>query len=248
MALGRIRIDRFISQYLKVGRGDVRLILAQKRVHVDGIVLCDINSVIDTFSVVKLDGKTIQENTPYYVMLNKPAGVVSATESSIHKTVIELVEANNFLTHKQCNNLHIAGRLDFDSTGLVLLTNDSRWSSKLTAPESKITKKYRVTLEKKITAEVTQSYLDAFSNGMYFPFEDITTQPAKLIILDDNIAEVHLTEGRYHQIKRMFGRFKNKVVGLNRFAIGQLFLGDNFSEGECRLLSSNEITRIFGGR
>ena len=210
MALGRIRIDRFISQYLKVGRGNVRLILAQKRVHVDGVVLCDINSVIDTFSVVKLDGKTIQENTPYYVMLNKPAGVVSATESSIHKTVIELVKANRFLTHKQCNNLHIAGRLDFDSTGLVLLTNDSRWSSKLTAPESKITKKYRVTL--------------------------------------DNIAEVHLTEGRYHQIKRMFGRFKNKVVGLNRFAIGQLLLDDNLSEGECRLLSANEVTRIFGGR
>jgi 16S rRNA pseudouridine516 synthase len=124
MALGRIRIDRFISQYLKVGRGDVRLILAQKRVHVDGIVLCDINSVIDTFSVVKLDGKTIQKNTPYYVMLNKPAGVVTATESSIHKTVIELVKAKKFLTHEQCNNLHIAGRLDFGSTGLVLLIND----------------------------------------------------------------------------------------------------------------------------
>jgi len=248
MALGRIRIDRFISQYLKVGRGDVRLILAQKRVHVDGIMLCDINSVIDTFSVVKLDGKTIQKNTPYYVMLNKPAGVVTATESSIHKTVIELVKAKKFLTHEQCNNLHIAGRLDFGSTGLVLLINDSRWSSKLTAPKSKVTKKYRVPLENKITTELTQSYINAFSSGMYFPFEDITTQSAKLIVLNDNIAEVHLTKGCYHQIKRMFGRFKNKVVGLNRFAIGQLLLGDHLSDGECRLLSANEVTQVFGGR
>jgi 16S rRNA pseudouridine516 synthase len=248
MALDRIRIDRFISQHLDVGRGDVRLILAQKRVCVDDIIVREINSVIDTFSVVKLDGTIIQNNTPYYVMLNKPDGVVSATKASIHKTVIDLVKANKFFTPEQCNSLHIVGRLDFHSTGLILLTNDSRWSSKLTAPKSKVTKKYRVTLANKITTDLAQSYVDAFARGIYFSFEDITTQPAKLIMLDDNVAEVHLTEGRYHQIKRMFGRFKNKVIGLDRSAIGRLVLDDELVAGGCRLLSQDEVGEVFGGR
>lgn len=246
MALGRIRIDRFISQYLNVGRGDVRLILAQKRVRVDDIILRDINTVINTFSVVKLDGKIIQDNTPYYLMMNKPAGVVSATESSTHKTVIDIVKANTSLTPELCDSLHIVGRLDFHSTGLILLTNDSRWSSKVTAPDNKVTKKYRVTLATKLTPKRTESYVKAFSQGMYFSFEKITTQPAKLIVLDDNVVEVHLTEGRYHQIKRMFGRFDNKVVRLHRFSIGQLVLDHGLVEGGSRLLSQDEVGGIFG--
>lgn len=247
MALGRKRIDRFISQYLNVGRREVRLILAQKRVRVDNIILRDINTVINRFSVVKLDGKIIQDNTPYYLMMNKPGGVVSATESSTHQTVIDLVRANTSLTPELCDSLHIVGRLDFHSTGLILLTNDSRWSSKINAPDNKVTKKYRVTLATKITPDLAQVYVDAFLQGMYFSFEKITTRPAKLIVLDDNQAEVHLTEGRYHQIKRMFGRFKNKVVRLHRFSIGQLVLDDQLVGGGCRLLTQDEAGGVFGG-
>jgi 16S rRNA pseudouridine516 synthase len=164
-------------------------------------------------------------------MLNKPAGVVSATQDSAHKTVVDLLD------YEFRHQLHIAGRLDLNSSGLVLLTNDSRWSSRLTAPDSKVTKRYRVSLEKPMTPE----YVQAFAEGMYFPYEDITTKPVELRIIDDFSAELDLIEGRYHQIKRMFGRFRNPVKTLHRYAIGDLVLDETLLPGQSRLIDGSEI-------
>ena len=208
----RARLDRFVSGVVGINRRDVRPMLAQKRVLVDGCVATDINQVIGEFSHVMLDHRVLQANTPSYVMLNKPAGVVSATKDVRHKTVIDLLDRSDR------ENLHIVGRLDFNSSGLLLLTNDGQWSRHLTTPEKNIAKLYRVTLEKPIT----EDYVHAFAEGMYFSYENITTLPAKLNILSDFVAEVSLVEGRYHQIKRMFGRFQNPVLTLHRIAIGNL--------------------------
>ncbi|MGB1263434.1 MAG: pseudouridine synthase [Cognaticolwellia sp.] len=234
MALDKARLDRFIAQYCQVSRKNVRLMLAQNRVVVNGAIARDIDQIIDTFSHITLDGAVIQANMPHYIMLHKPIGVVSATRDTQHKTVIDL------LNYPYKNELHIVGRLDLNTSGLVLLTNDSRWSERLTLPERKVSKRYTVTLKNKLSTE----YIAAFEKGMYFEFEDLTTKPAKLTIVSDFQAQVELVEGRYHQIKRMFGRFRNPVLALHRSSIGNLSLDSQLAIGESRALTANEVADI----
>jgi len=188
-------------------------------VSVDGQIETDPGYQINEFSRIVLNPGTeqeqvLQENSPLYLMLHKPRGVVSATKDHQHQTVLDLID------HPRKEELFLVGRLDLNSTGMLLLTNDSRWSQRIMAPEAKVEKVYQVELEK----DVTPDYIDAFAQGMYFPFEDITTLPAKLEILGPRLTRVTLQEGRYHQIKRMFGRFRNAVVSLHRESIGELEL------------------------
>jgi 16S rRNA pseudouridine516 synthase len=227
----RARLDRFVSVRTGISRRHVRPLLAQGRLIVDGSPATAIHQLIDEFTHVALDGRVLQAKKPVYLMMNKPMGVVSATWDDRHKTVIDLLE------RPDRESLHIVGRLDFNSSGLILLTNDGRWSRHLTTPAQKVPKVYRVVLANPLTDE----YIAAFAKGMYFPFEDITTRPARLKILDDFTAEVTLVEGRYHQIKRMFGRFQNPVLSLHRSAIGSLPLDAGLAPGESRELADGEV-------
>jgi 16S rRNA pseudouridine516 synthase len=186
---------------------------------------------VGPFSRVQLDAELLQANTARYLMLNKPAGVVSATRDSRHRTALDLLDEG------VRGDLHIAGRLDFHSTGLLLLTNDGDWSRALSAPENRISKRYRVTVEEPLTGE----YVRAFAEGMWFEQEGITTRPAQLTIVSDHVAEVSLIEGRYHQIKRMFGRFRNRVLTLHRFAVGDLTLDAELQSGASRALAAEEV-------
>lgn len=235
----RARLDRFISVQAGINRREVKSLLARGRVIVDGCPATQVDQFVDEFTHVRLDDRVLQSKTPIYIMMNKPAGVVSATRDKQHKTVIDCLNAasGEFIQHA----LHIVGRLDYNSTGLVLLTNDGRWSRQLTTPENKVTKVYRVTLANPITNNGAEEYVDAFASGMYFPYEDLTTQPAKLLIIDEFTAEVHLVEGRYHQIKRMFGRFQNPVLSLHRRAIGNLHLDPELKPGAGRILTEREL-------
>ena len=167
-------------------------------------------------------------------MLNKPAGVVSATVDMQHTTVTDL------LSQDYRAELHIVGRLDFNSTGLLLLTNDGRWSQRISQPGRKLLKRYRVTVESPLTPE----YVRQFQQGMYFAYEGITTRPAQLTILSDYAAEVGLVEGRYHQLKRMFGRFNNKVLSIHRVAVGPLHLDEHLLVGQSRNLTAAELAVI----
>jgi 16S rRNA pseudouridine516 synthase len=227
----RARLDRFISSRTGISRRDVRLLLIQGRIAVDSCTATEMHQTIGQFSHVTLDDEVLQADTALYIMLNKPAGVVSATRDAQHKTVLDL------LNREDKEGLHIVGRLDFNSTGLLLLTNDGVWSRRLTSPEQKIAKNYLVTVEKPIT----EAYIKAFSEGMYFSYEDIQTQPAQLHISSPFSAEVILTEGRYHQIKRMFGRFQNPVLSLHRTTIGCIHLDPALAPGESRNLTDTEI-------
>jgi 16S rRNA pseudouridine516 synthase len=234
MSINHSRLDKFIAQKCQISRRDVRLMLAKFRVQVDGVVAKNTDQIIHHFSHIMLDETVLQANTARYIMLHKPVGVVSATKDIQHKTVIDLLDCEGK------EDLHIVGRLDLNTSGLVLLTNDSRWSERITEPSHKIEKLYCVTLQKPLT----QEYVEAFAQGMYFEFEDITTRPAKLTILSENMAQVVLVEGRYHQIKRMFGRFRNPVVALHRQAIGSLFLDNALKPGESRELTPIEVLTI----
>ncbi|WP_428618468.1 pseudouridine synthase [Shewanella sp.] len=236
MSAKRARLDRFISQHCQIPRKQVRLILAKGRVSVDGHVVRDADCQIDQFSQVTLDGQALRQEQPIYLMLHKPVGVVSATKDDEHKTVMDL------LPDYQDKGLHIVGRLDLNTSGLLLLTNDSRWSKRIMSPEHKVAKQYLVTLK----APLTQAYVKAFAEGFYFAFENITTQPAQLEILEPHLARVTLHEGRYHQIKRMFGRFRNQVMALHRFSVGNLILDETLAVGEYRPLTPLEVASIFG--
>jgi 16S rRNA pseudouridine516 synthase len=228
------RLDRHLSEHLDIKRSDVRLLLAQRRVQVDGNTATDINQVISRFSVVHCDGRRTASETARYLMLNKPSGVVSATVDDRHRTVIDLLD------QPWKDQLHIVGRLDFNTTGLLLLTNDGHWSRKLSLPGSKLKKRYRVQVEKPLS----QDQVDGFQRGLYFDYEGITTLPVDLKILSEFEAEVVLVEGRYHQIKRMFGQFDNKVLSIHRFAVGSLMLDAALALGESRDLASAEIEAL----
>lgn len=234
MRYSATRLDRLVSKHLEINKKNVRELIAQKRVLVDHKPASSTNIPIKQFTHVAVDGEVLQNNLAYYIMLNKPKGVVSATQDHEHKTVIDL------LPYCFKDKLHIAGRLDLNSTGLVLLTNDGEWSRQLSDAQSGVIKKYRVRLEKPLS----QEYIKAFSEGMYFPYEKIHTQPVSLKILSDFEAEVDLKEGRYHQIKRMFGRFRNPVLALHRVSIGPISLDPKLSEGESRPLEHFELSKL----
>lgn len=235
MSLATQRLDKFLSTFCQISKGDVRILLAQKRVFVDDQLAQGIEQRVNKFSKISLDGEVLQENRAHYVMLHKPIGVVCATEDDKHKTVIDLLDFE--FKHE----LHIVGRLDLNTSGLVLLTNDSRWSEAITQPQEEIEKTYQVTLKHSID----ESYVSAFKKGFYFDYEGITTQPSTLKIIAQNEAEVILTEGKYHQIKRMFGRFRNQVLALHRSQIGGLVLEQHLKPGMSRRLTQTEVA-LFG--
>ncbi|MFT5707025.1 MAG: 16S rRNA pseudouridine516 synthase, partial [Oceanospirillaceae bacterium] len=186
---------------------------------------------IGPFDQVVFDSKILQQRSAQYFMLHKPVGVVCANHDDIHKTVFDLLGSIDY------SQLHVVGRLDLNTSGLVLITNDGKWSKSITSPANKVTKKYQVELKNSLSDE----YIDAFAQGMYFEFEDITTKPAKLEIIGEREAIITLTEGRYHQVKRMFGRFRNPVLKLHRSAIGKLQLCSKLEPGQYRSLSANEL-------
>ena len=231
MTLTTQRLDSFLAKHCQISKGDVRLMLAQKRVKVDGENLLSVEQRINKFSKIVLDDQVLQDNQAYYVMLHKPIGVVCATKDEKHQTVIDI------LPFAFKHELHIVGRLDLNTSGLVLLTNDSRWSEAITQPKQKIEKTYQVTLQNPLD----QSYVAGFKQGMYFAYEDITTLPAQLTITGVNTAEVKLVEGKYHQIKRMFGRYQNAVTALHRNQIGHITLDHQLPVGHSRLLTAQEI-------
>tara|TARA_R110001592_G_scaffold65203_1_gene200272 strand:+ start:18811 stop:19530 length:720 start_codon:yes stop_codon:yes gene_type:complete len=239
MAANKHRLDRFISLKTGIPKSDVRLLLAQRRIKVNNQIAESTQDSVDQFSLVSLDGKILQNSKPIYLMMYKPKGVISATKDKQHRTAIDILRDSSELpiTYDELEELHIVGRLDLNSTGLLLLTNDSDWSKHLMSPENKVEKVYEVAVEKPISNECIKAFLE----GMYFPFEGTTTKPAKLEKLSDTLARVTLTEGKYHQIKRMFGRFRNPVLELHRIKIGKFEMGSEIKPGEIRSIIKEEV-------
>lgn len=224
------RLDRFISKNSSYKLKEVRLLVAQKRILINNEPAHSVQQQVTQFCHVLLDEQCLQNNKPVYIMLNKPKGYVSATIDDKNPTVIDLLE------HPRKEELHIVGRLDLNTTGLVLLTNDGTWSRKVSLPETKLAKTYEVTLAEPLD----ESYIEAFRQGIYFAFENITTQPADLEVLTPTTARLTITEGKYHQVKRMFANLGNKVLSLHRSSVGHLTL-DGLTEGQSRKLTAEEV-------
>jgi 16S rRNA pseudouridine516 synthase len=230
-----MRLDRFLSNLPHCSHRQARLLLASGRASVNGETICDGTRDVRVFDRIELDGELLQAGKPArFFMLNKPAGCVSATADPQHPTVLDL------LHEPDKDELHIAGRLDFNTTGLMIITNDGLWSRRLTQPESLLGKTYLVETEDPIDPIC----VERFAQGLYFRFEDLTTLPAELELLGSHRARLTLHEGRYHQVKRMFGHFNNKVTALHRECMGPLLLDSTLAPGHYRSLTPVEIEQI----
>ncbi len=230
-----VRLDRFLSNLPTLNRQQVRLYLSQGQVRVNRKVVREPLAEVRAFDRIEMGEQLLQEGqSARYYMLNKPPGCVSATRDARHRTVLDLLE------EAERDGLHIAGRLDFNSTGLILLSNDGLWSRRLTQPASEFAKTYRVGTEQPITEQMRLR----FAQGLYFRFEDLVTRPAQLEILTSHSARLSIHEGRYHQIKRMFGQFGNKVLALHRESMGPYRLDPQLAPGAYRALSDEEIALI----
>lgn len=230
-----MRLDRFLAKKSgNLGKKAIKLLLIRKRVRVNGCIITDGVFDVSEFCEICLDEKVLQSKDAYYVMLHKPQGCVSATSDTKHPTVLDLIDEDIR------GELHIGGRLDFNTTGLMLLTNDGNWSRRITEPSLRKPKVYRVETEKPITEE----YSELFSKGVYFEYENITTQPAELQILGEREARLTIFEGRYHQVKRMFWRFDNRLVSLHRESMGEIILDSKLAPGAYRFLTAEEIAAV----
>lgn len=232
-----MKLNRLLGKYQSLGRTRAQAAVAASRVRVNGLAVTDAALEISRFDRVELETELVQPGArALYLMLNKPAGYVSATVDAEHPTVLDLIDEPDKA------ELHLAGRLDRYSTGLLLLTNDGVWSKRITEPVFKLPKVYRVTTQEPIAAGAEA----AFAAGFYFHTEDLTTQPAELVRLAERVARVTLWEGRYHQIKRMFHRIGNRVASLHREAIGPIHLPEDLASGQWRPLTVTEVGSIQG--
>ena len=179
-----MRIDRFLSNNTHYSRKDVRKLMAKGEVKVEGEVVTDGSVHITEFSHVEFMGEALQSRRARYIMLHKPKGYLSATKDDQHNTAMDLIHED----FKQ--DLHIAGRLELNTSGLLLITDDGKWSRHVTAPKKKIPKVYLVDTADDISPETAA----AFEQGVYFKYEDLTTSPAQLEVISSKpVSYTHLT-------------------------------------------------------
>lgn len=171
-----------------------------------------------------------------YLVMNKPAGVISATEDFNQATVVDILEPED-----RVRDPFPVGRLDIDTEGLLILTNDGKFAHTLTSPKSEIPKKYFV----KTKNVIEEKLIDKFKKGIYLINEDITTKPAELEILSDHTAHLTIYEGKFHQVKRMFEYSGNEVLYLKRIQIGNFPLPENLEPGEYREMDDEDLSLLF---
>ena len=230
-----IRLDKYISDAAQVSRQDAKNYLSKGSVAVDGKVVKKGDVKISDENSVTLNGKPLTYRQFVYIMLNKPKGVVSATEDKNDVTVLDLVKKDY-----PKRNLFPAGRLDKTSTGFVLLTDDGEFAHDILAPKKHVSKEYIVTLDASITDEI----IEKFNSGV--TLADGTLLKSAVLEKTDTpcVVKIVLKQGVYHQIKRMFGVFDIGVNELHRSHIGGVKLDDNLAGGEYRELTQEELSKI----
>ncbi len=227
-----MKLDRLIAKHRQMGRTTALRAIAARRVRVDGLVVANGHDEVDRFCHVTLDDEPVQiAERGLYLLMHKPVGWLSATKDAQHPTVLDLID------DPEKHTLHLAGRLDRNTSGLLILTNDGNWSKRLMVADFKVPKVYRVETDVPVPADA----IEAFERGFYFHTEDITTLPAKLELLGERLARVTLHEGRYHQVKRMFHRVGCRVTALHRESVGMLRLPEDLKPGEWRPMTEEEI-------
>ena len=228
------RLDKIIGSQTSYSRKDVKELIRKKRIKVnDEIVLKSDIKIDPNNDIISVDNKVLIIKKYVYLMLNKPKGYVSATEDKNDKTVLDLVPEE--YRHR---DLFPAGRLDKDTTGLMIITDDGTFAHNILSPGKHISKTYNVTIDIPMTEEMVQGFKDGVQ------LIDGECKTASLEITGQYTGIVILTEGRYHQIKRMFGCYKAKVIELERIAMGNFYLPEDLAQGECREFTEEELKKV----
>lgn len=228
------RIDRILSEQTNYSRKEIKKFVSKGLVLVNGCVVRKSDEKYDDDNIsIKINGKDIRVSKHFYLLLNKPKGYVSTTVSDSDKTVIDLVP-DKYKTR----TLFPAGRLDKDTTGLMLITDDGVFAHNILSPKKHIKKVYEVVIDKDVSDEMVYGFRDGVK------LNDGECKSALLEKVDTNKCLVTLTEGRYHQIKRMFGCYKAKVLELKRICMGELYLPSDLGVGEVREVSDEELLKI----
>lgn len=232
------RLDKIISTAINISRNDAKALIKKGFVSVDGKTVKSPNDKADEKnSRIICQGKSVEYSEFVYIMMNKPKGVISATEDGSEKTVVDILPKE-----MKRKNLFPAGRLDKDTTGFMLITDDGEFAHRILSPKNHIPKTYAVTLDKPFDDNV----IKAFEKGI--ELKNDTCMPAEIISAseDNKKAIVNIKQGMYHQIKRMFGKFGLEVVELDRIKMGGLELDKTLGRGECRYLTEDELRIIEG--
>ena len=232
------RLDKILASQGTLSRRDVKEIMKKGRVSVNGTVVKDSSIKVDIYKdEVCLDGEKIALKKHIYIMMNKPQGVVSASEGEKEETVVDLVPDEFYR-----KGLFPAGRLDKDTTGFVLITDDGDFAHKILSPKNHIFKTYLARLDH----ELSEFDIRMLENGITLGDGTILKE-AKVEIVEQSdtpLVKIMICEGKYHQVKRMFAAAGNRVVALHRSKMGELELDSALNPGECREITPEELQKI----
>ncbi|QNU68289.1 rRNA pseudouridine synthase [Ruminiclostridium herbifermentans] len=234
----RQRLDKVLSNFGFGSRKEIKSAVKTGLVTIDGIIAKDSATYVDpNVNVIEMNGERLNYRKYIYLMMNKPKGVISATTDTRQKTVFDILPEEY-----KCFDLFPAGRLDIDTEGLVLMTNDGQLAHEILSPKKHVTKKYYA----HVLGRVDDSDIEAFEKGVILD-DGYKTLPAQLeIIKSGEISEIKLSivEGKFHQVKRMFEAVNKKVIYLKRLTMGRLELDETLALGECKELCEEDIALL----
>ncbi len=227
-----MRLDKLLSNSTAFTRSQAKILIRKGKVAVEGETMTNPAQHISEDALVEYMGVSIKKPQPRYIMFNKPAGVVCANKDEEHTTIFDSL----FLP--RIDTLHVAGRLDIDTTGLVLITDDGQWLHRITSPKHQHKKTYLIDLD----TPVTEKQIRILENGVQLKDEKNRCQPADLEQLTETQLRLTITEGKYHQVKRMMAAVGNHVVKLHREQIANIKLDKTLDEGQWRELTESEVS------
>ena len=243
--MSKERLDKLLAHEGFGSRKDIRKLLRNCEVLVNGSRTYDPATQVDAENdTISVDSEEINLHKNLYLMMNKPQHYVCSTKEGDHETVFDLLDDSLRTPYLQ-DKLHLVGRLDMDTEGLLLFTTDGELTHRLISPKSHISKTYLCGLEHTETAEHQTAITAKFESGIEVGPEDneqgFTAQPAEITWLNDKIAQLTIYEGKYHQVKRMFAAVGNKIVYLKRISMGQLKLDEELELGEYKELTESDL-------
>ncbi|TVU62246.1 pseudouridine synthase [Vibrio echinoideorum] len=224
-----MRLDKYLCKSTELTKLEAIERIQNGAVIVNSETVTDESTQVHESNDIQLNGTALKLREFRYILMHKPAGTICSNIDEVYPSLF------NYLDLDKASELHIAGRLDADTTGLVLITDDGRWSFNITLPTKSCKKVYRVTLSRDIKDDVA----DKFKAGVQLQGEKAPTRPAELEVLSPKEVLLTITEGKFHQVKRMFAAVGNRVVGLHREQIGEVSL--DVEEGQWRYLTNDEV-------
>ncbi|WP_281559262.1 pseudouridine synthase [Thalassomonas sp. RHCl1] len=227
-----MRLDKFICKSTEFSREQARELILGGNIRVNGEILTDPAKQVHENNEILFKGSRLKARDSRYIMLHKPAGSICSNVDENYPSVFSL------LSFDRVDDLHLAGRLDVDTTGLVFITDDGRWSQQIISPKNQCYKTYLVGLRNPVADGVVQQ----FASGLQLQGEKELTLPARLQIITPQQVLLSIMEGKYHQVKRMFAAIGNKVVSLHRQQIGDIALEPGLQPGQWRYLTPDEVS------